>query len=119
MNLDKSQLVDQLCEVIDESNHMAEEVMNHLDVVLNKLDELTDSKDINSAVDGIKNNVMNIISSLQAQDAHRQKIERVVNVMDPNNGKYAASAKHITGDESADLVSDDDIAALVEQMAKS
>jgi len=117
MHVDKSQLVEQLCEVIEESNNMAEEVMDHLDVVLNKVEDLRDSKNINNDLDGIKNNILTIISSLQAQDAHRQKIERVVNVMDPDNGKFAPSAKHITGDEGDDLVSDDEIAALIAQMA--
>lgn len=115
--MDKSQLVEQLCEVIEESNNMADEVIGHLDIVLSKVDELKESKDLNKDIDGIKNNLFTIISSLQAQDAHRQKIERVVNVMDPQNGRFASSAKHITGDKSDDLVDDDEIAALVAQMA--
>lgn len=115
--MDKSQLVEQLCEVIEESNDMANEVMNHLDVVLNKVEELRESKKLDNDIDGIKNNLFTIISYLQAQDAHRQKIERVVNVMDPDNGKFANSAKHITGDKADDLVDDDEIAALVAQMA--
>lgn len=118
MQLDKTGLVEQLCEVIDESNNMATEVMDHLDIVLNKLDELRDSKEIDNDIDGIKNNVITIISSLQAQDAHRQKIERVVNTIDPENSKFA-KAKHITGDKSEDLVDDDEIAALVAQMANN
>lgn len=117
MKLDKSLLVKELCEVIEESNNMATEVMDHLDVVLDKLDGLT-TKNLSNDINGIKNNIMTIISSLQAQDAHRQKIERVVNTIDPENGKFADSAKHITGDKSDDLVSDDDIAALVAQMTK-
>ena len=54
------------------------------------------------------------LESMQAQDAHRQKIERVVNNLDPENGKYADSAKHISGDKNdSDLVDDDELAALI------
>jgi hypothetical protein len=116
-HFDKVGLVGQLCEVIDDSNKMADEVLEHLDVVLLKLDELLESKDIFNDIDGIKNNIFTIMSSLQAQDAHRQKIERVVNEIDPENSKFAPSANHITGDtDTADLVSDDELAALVAQM---
>ena len=37
-------IIDQLCEVIEESEKMSIEVMDHLDVVLEKLNNLSDSK---------------------------------------------------------------------------
>ena len=109
-------VVSQLCEVIEESEKMTLEVMNHLDVILENLDNLEDSKNIKNDIDGIKNNIFITLESMQAQDAHRQKIERVVNDLDPENTKYASSAKHITGDGSEDLVDDDELAALIASM---
>ena len=107
------EIIEQLCEVIEESEKMSIEVMDHLDVVLEKLNNLIDSKDLATDVEGIKNNIFMTLESMQAQDAHRQKIERVVNNLDPENGKFANSAKHISGDNSSDLVDDDELAALI------
>jgi hypothetical protein len=64
---------------------------------------------------------------MQYQDIHRQKIERVINVMRAlsgymsnlfegkiDDGKRVGSAVHIHGDESTnDIVSNDDIEALI------
>jgi hypothetical protein len=109
-------IVTQLCEVIDASEKMSVEVMEHLDVVLDKLDELEHTKDPKSIIDGIKNNILITIESMQSQDLNRQKIERVVNTLDPNNGKFASSAKHIAGDQDNDVVDDDELAALIASM---
>jgi len=106
-------IIDQLCEVIEESEKMSIEVMDHLDIVLEKLNNLADSKDLVNDIDGIKNNIFMTLESMQAQDAHRQKIERVVNNLDPENGKFASSAKHISGDNDSELVDDDELAALI------
>ena len=113
MQNEKINIIDQLCEVIEESEKMSIEVMDHLDVVLEKLNNLEDSKDLKNDIDGIKNNIFMTLESMQAQDAHRQKIERVVNNLDPENGKFASSAKHISGDNSEDLVDEDELAALI------
>ena len=106
-------IIEQLCEVIEESEKMSIEVMDHLDVVLEKLNNLLDSKELENDIDGIKNNIFMTLESMQAQDAHRQKIERVVNNLDPKNGKFASSAKHISGDDDSELVDEDELAALI------
>ena len=106
-------IVSQLCEVITESEQMTNEVMDHLDIILDKLDNLAESNDIQGDIDSIRNNVHITLESMQAQDMHRQKIERVVNNIDPENGKFANSAKHLDGDDNSDLVSDDELAALI------
>ena len=106
-------VVSQLCEVIIESEQMTNEVMDHLDIILGKLDNLTDSKDLQSEIDSIRNNVHITLESMQAQDIHRQKIERVVNNLDPKNGKFANSAHHLQGDDNSDLVSADELEALI------
>ncbi|MEA3498674.1 MAG: hypothetical protein U9R16_06395 [Campylobacterota bacterium] len=114
--LDSLNVVSQLCEVIEESEKMSLEVMNHLDVILEKLDKLEDSKNIKNDIGGIRNNIFITLESMQAQDASRQKIERVVNELDPKNGKFAASAKHLAGDKNDDVVDDDELAALIASM---
>ena len=114
MKIDSTSVVLQLCEVIEESEKMANEVMDHLDIVLEKLNVLEESKNLASDIDSIRNNIFITLESMQAQDAHRQKIERVVNTIDPENGKFAQSAKHITGDRNdSELVDEDELAALI------
>ncbi len=71
--------------------------------------------------------IMNIMDIMQYQDIHRQKIERVINVMRALSGymnqlfagrkdddKRVSSAKHLPGDKGTeDVVSSDDIEALL------
>ncbi|MBD3842039.1 MAG: hypothetical protein IE909_09185 [Campylobacterales bacterium] len=109
-------IIDQLIEVIDDTERMSVDVMEHLDVVLEKLEDLIHSKDLQNDIDGIKNNILITMESMQAQDLNRQKIERVVNTLDPENGRFANSAKHIAGDKNDDLVSDDELALLIASM---
>ncbi|MDP2893974.1 MAG: chemotaxis protein [Sulfurimonas sp.] len=72
--------------------------------------------------------IMNVMDIMQYQDIHRQKIERVVNVMRSlsaymNNllegrledAKRVASAQHIIGDSSSEVVSNNDIEELLAQ----
>lgn len=114
MNKEEVKIFSQLCDIIEESEQMSLDVMNHLDIVLEKLDQLDEvsTKDLTSNIDGIINSIMTIMSSMQSQDSHRQKIERVANLIHPENDKFAR-AKHITGDENADLVDEDELAALI------
>lgn len=68
---------------------------------------------------------------MQYQDIHRQKIERVVNVMravakylnsildtDVDDSKRAASAKHLSGDDNNDIVSTKDLEELIASFEK-
>ncbi len=70
--------------------------------------------------------IMMIMDVMQYQDIHRQKIERVVNVMralssymnslfhsDVEDSSRVASANHIHGDDSETLMDEDDIEALI------
>ncbi len=70
--------------------------------------------------------IMMIMDVMQYQDIHRQKIERVVNVMralssymnslfhsDVEDSSRVASANHIHGDNSEALMDEDDIEALI------
>lgn len=113
MSKQEINVIEQLCEVIEESEKMSIEVMDHLDVIIEQLNLLVDSKDLQNDIDGIKNNIFLTLESMQAQDAQKQKIERVVNNLDPENGRFASSAKHLAGDNTSDLVDEDELAALI------
>ncbi len=76
--------------------------------------------------------IMNIMDTMQYQDIHRQKIERVVNVMrsllkymntlfgsDIKDEERVSSAQHIIGDkDSGEVVTAEDIEALLENFGK-
>ena len=85
----------------------------------------------NEVIESLQNSgdaIMNVMDIMQYQDIHRQKIERVVNVMRSlsrymstlfegkiDDDKRVASATHIAGDTHNDVASTDDIEALLEQ----
>ena len=72
--------------------------------------------------------IMSVMDIMQYQDIHRQKIERVINVMRAlskymntlfegkiDDDKRVSSAQHIAGDTHNDVASTDDIEALLAQ----
>jgi copper chaperone CopZ len=75
--------------------------------------------------------IMNVMDIMQYQDIHRQKIERVINVMRALSGymnelfagkiddsKRVSSAHHLPGDSTTDVVSADEIEALLASFEK-
>jgi len=75
--------------------------------------------------------IMSVMDIMQYQDIHRQKIERVINVMRAlsnymnslfegriDDEKRVSSAHHIAGDTHNDLASNEDIEALLAQFVK-
>lgn len=75
--------------------------------------------------------IMNVMDIMQYQDIHRQKIERVINVMRAlskymntlfegrvEDEKRVSSAQHIAGDTHNELASTDDIEALLAQFGQ-
>lgn len=91
-------------------------------------------ENISALIDDIQNGqdeVMMTMDAMQYQDIHRQKIERVINVMRAlsrymsslfegkiDDQKRVSSAVHIEGDSTADLVSNDDIEALISSLGQ-
>ena len=76
--------------------------------------------------------IMNVMDIMQYQDIHRQKIERVINVMRAlatymnslfegriDDDKRVSSAQHLPGDDNDDLASTDDIEALLAQFGSN
>ncbi len=83
-------------------------------------------KMIKEEAEGCSDGSMQAMDIMQFQDIHRQKIERVVNVMRAlsqymnslfegkiDDSKRVSSATYIAGDEKEDLASADDIEALI------
>jgi len=101
--------------------------------------QLTKNQDISLTMDEILemlqnggDTIMNVMDIMQYQDIHRQKIERVINVMRAlstymnhlfsgkiDDSKRVASAVHLPGDTgNDDVVSSDDIEALLASFGK-
>ena len=92
---------------------------------------LVAAKDIIETMQNSGDSIMNVMDIMQYQDIHRQKIERVINVMRAlskymntlfegkvDDEKRVASAQHIAGDTHNDVASDDDIEALLAQFGQ-
>jgi seryl-tRNA synthetase len=91
-------------------------------------------EDANIAVEALQNSgdsIMSVMDIMQYQDIHRQKIERVINVMRAlskymntlfegkiDDDKRVSSATHIAGDTHNDTASVDDIEALLAQFGQ-
>ena len=89
----------------------------------------------NETVEVLQNSgdsIMNVMDIMQYQDIHRQKIERVINVMRAlskymntlfegkiEDEKRVSSATHIEGDTHNDVASTEDIEALLAQFGQS
>ena len=91
----------------------------------NALDEANETIEV---LQNSGDSIMSVMDIMQYQDIHRQKIERVINVMRSlskymntlfegkiDDDKRVSSATHITGDMHNDLASTDDIEALLAQ----
>jgi hypothetical protein len=111
------ELIAQLCEVIKESETNAQVIYDNaefIEKIINDLELPSHKKD------KIINKLSDILGLLQHQDLHRQKIERVVNVVcekndiDKSQYNLAPSAKNI--DFCEDTLCDDEIEALIKQM---
>ncbi len=94
---------------------------------LNEQQEILNTlKNIEEEATNCSDSSMQAMDIMQFQDIHRQKIERVVNVMRAlsqymnslfegkiDDSKRVSSATYITGDDDKDLASADDIEALI------
>lgn len=114
------ELIKELCDVIKESETNAISIYENLEDIDNTLEKL----DIPShELKKVQDSISDSFGLLQHQDLHRQKIERVVNHVCERNDidmsglGIASSAKFISGDNSSDdVVSDDELEALIKSM---
>jgi hypothetical protein len=98
-------------------------------------DNIKIKEDLSSEVTMLQDNgdqIMNIMDIMQYQDIHRQKIERVINVMralskymntlfssEKEDASRVSSANHIHGDSNTEeVMNDDDIEALLNSFGK-
>jgi len=92
---------------------------------------LSSSNETMESLQNSGDSIMSVMDIMQYQDIHRQKIERVINVMRAlskymntlfegkiDDENRVSSAKHIVGDENNDVASTDDIEALLAQFGK-
>ena len=99
-----------------------EEELQKIDEILNLANEISDAN-INA-----ENEIFTVMDIMQYQDIHRQKIERVINIMRAlikymnrlfegkiEDEKRVKSAQHLHGDETEEVVSDEDIEKLIAQ----
>ena len=115
------ELIKELCDVIKESETNSISIYENLEGIGNIINNhdipIHESKKVNDMIS-------ESFGLLQHQDLHRQKIERVVNYVCENNNidaseyNLASSAKHISGDESSDVVSDAELEELIKSMQK-
>jgi len=110
--IEKEKVFNLACNLVEDSEKFSNEVMNHLDVILQSVENLKSSKNLHKDINNIINSIMLTMESMQSQDIHRQKIERIANTIYPQNTKFAR-AKHIDGDEYEDKVSDNELEALI------
>jgi len=93
---------------------------------LNAVEE--EQNKMNNLLEESNDYILNAMDTMQYQDIHRQKIERVINIMRAlskymstlfegkvEDEKRVKSAKHIEGDSTEDVVGNDDIEALIAQ----
>ena len=98
------------------------EELENIDEMISKIEK---SIEINEAT---SEKIFMAMDIMQYQDIHRQKIERVINIMralikymnklfegSVEDEKRVKSAKHIHGDENEEVLSDEEIEALLEQ----
>jgi hypothetical protein len=130
----KDTMVTQLHHASKESEQKAGEVLDQLDLLLSTVDLIEDElkhsnhNNVLESLNNMRNIVFDAMSMMQYQDIHRQKIERVINIMrdisnrmsstldDIESNSYSKSAKYIDGDSIDDLISHEDIDSLISQI---
>jgi len=147
-------VVHQLDEVTRDSEKKAGEIFDKLELITNhltnsinvttQLEELfqksrvKDKEKYLKLLSELKNNsydsqdeIINIMDIMQYQDIHRQKIERVINIIRALNNymnslfssnikdeERVSSAQYIAGDNKDDVLSDEEIEEMMKQFAK-
>ncbi|MDE6886068.1 MAG: chemotaxis protein [Helicobacteraceae bacterium] len=104
--------------VFQSSLQSSNDMLKQANIIIEKSNESTDS-------------ILQAMDIMQYQDIHRQKIERVVNIMrtlakylnsmfdtDIDDSKRVSSATYIEGDTKEDLASSEDIEQLINDLGK-
>ncbi len=130
---DAEETVEEVNSVLDANIALFETLCTkfpHVEAFQTQLAQNKEAKEKNASLkDMMETNidtVMNIMDIMQYQDIHRQKIERVINVMRAlstymnhlfsskvDDSKRVTSAVHLPGDSTTDIVNSEDIEALL------
>ncbi len=110
------ELITELCDVIKESEVHASQIYEHLENIENNV---ADYSIIEGDKDKLISKINDILGVLQHQDFHRQKIERVVNLLCEKNGidkeQYnLAPSKNIN--KTDDNMSEEELEELIKSM---
>jgi hypothetical protein len=136
--LEKEEVLDGVIEIIDSNIVLFEKLCKKFsDIEAFQTQLLTNKaakESLTEVVEILQNSgdsIMNVMDIMQYQDIHRQKIERVINVMRAlskymntlfegkiDDEKRVASATHIAGDTHNDVASTEDIEALLAQFGQ-
>ena len=137
--MDDEENLNYILEVIDSQIQLMEKLYKsfaHIEEFKNGYDSLNEVKEkINNIIENIQmssDDIMMAMDIMQFQDIHRQKVERVIGIMRAlikymnrlfegkvDDKERVKGAKHIHGDTSTEeVVSDEDIEALLEQFGK-
>ncbi len=142
-------IMDEISSNVDENVNSLKEILEILNKHKNLCEQLhhkfphiktfeTELKEINETIQKVENiiernettseKIFTAMDIMQYQDIHRQKIERVINIMralikymnklfegNIEDEQRVQSARHIHGDENNEVLSDEDIEALLNQ----
>jgi len=133
--MEKEESLNIIIEVLDSNRELFEKLVAKFPDVETFKTQLAENEralnEANTALETLQNSgdaIMNVMDIMQYQDIHRQKIERVINVMRAlskymntlfegkiDDEERVASATHIHGDTHNDVASNEDIEALLAQ----
>jgi len=136
--MESEENLNQILEILENQKQLFEKLSNkfpHIAIFKEELEKSNKAIElVNKNIENAQNssdNIMMAMDIMQFQDIHRQKIERVINIMREllkymnrifegkiDDSKRVSSARHLHGDKTDDLVeSQDDIEALIAQFA--
>jgi len=136
--MDSEENANNVLKILEEQKELFEKLSNkfpHIEVFKEQLEKTNEAIElINKNIENAQNagdNIMMAMDIMQFQDIHRQKIERVINIMREllrymnrifegkiDDSKRVSSARHLHGDKTEDLVeTQDEIEALIAQFS--
>ncbi len=136
--MDMEEVINSANEIMDKQSSLLKTLQENFPNVKRFTEAIEDMKELKAKSEEVigqsqmaQDEIMMTMDIMQYQDIHRQKIERVINVMRAlskymnslfegkiDDEKRVSSAVHIEGDETEDVVSNEDIEALIASLGK-
>ncbi|TQR33072.1 chemotaxis protein [Campylobacter sp. MIT 99-7217] len=124
-------IVDRNIDIFSKLSERFPEVQTFKEALGNNSEAKTKLNEMQNNLQNGQDTIMMAMDAMQYQDIHRQKIERVINVMRAlsrymsslfegkiDDKNRVSSAVHIEGDSTTEVVSNDDIEALIASLGK-